>query len=41
MSLPDRLKWILPGEAPPPYIQADPHMPARRRHPKALIRRIE
>ena len=40
MSLPDRLQWIPPEEAPPPYLRVDPPLPARHRHPKAPIQRI-
>ena len=40
MSLPDRLQWIPPEEAPLPYLQVDPPLPARQRHPKATIRKI-
>ena len=40
MSLPDRLQWIPPEEAPLPYLRVDPPLPARQGHPKAPIRRI-
>ena len=40
MSLPDRLQWIPPEEAPPPYLQVNPPLRARHRHPKAPIQRI-
>jgi hypothetical protein len=40
MSLPDRLQWIPLEEAPPPYLQIDPPLPARHRHPKTSTRRI-
>ena len=40
MSLPDRLQWIPPEDAPPPYLQVDPPLPARQGYPTAPIRRI-
>ena len=40
MSLPDRLQWISPEEAPPPCLPVDRPLPARQRLPKAPIRRI-
>jgi hypothetical protein len=40
MSLPDRLQWIPPEEAPPPYLQVARPLPSRQRYPKAPILRI-
>jgi hypothetical protein len=40
MSLPDRLQWIPPEEAPLPYLQVDPPLPARQPHSKTPVRRI-
>jgi hypothetical protein len=40
LSLPERLQWIPPEEAPLPYLQVDPPLPSRQPHPKAPIRRI-
>ena len=40
MSLPDRLQWIPPEDAPPPYLRVAPPLSSRQRHPKAPIRQI-
>ena len=40
MSLPDRLQWIPPEDAPPPYLRVDPPLTSRLRTSKAPIRRI-
>lgn len=40
MSLPDRLQWVPPDTAPPPYLRAHPNAVCRPGDPRVPIRRI-